>query len=151
MNFEIKSTFNNILITLFNTLTFVLRPKNARWVLLFNIATSFTAFVLYYTNLIIPATIGSLPRGALCVTIIENIIAFKLVSSAYASLIIIAQIVIRRFRLNEKLSATHAVLTYRITIAAGTLVNRIQRNRYWYIRKIVNPFSTVRTSATKQL
>jgi hypothetical protein len=151
MNFEFKSTFQNILTILVNTLIFVLHPKNARWVLLFNITTSCTAFLLYYTNLIIPATIGSMPQGALYITIIESVIAFKLVSSGYASLIIIAQLAIRWFRLNERISAIHTPVRYWITLVSGTLINRIQRNRYWYIRKFVNPFSTVRTSASKQL
>lgn len=92
MNFELKSTFKYLRRTLLTRLRGI---PHTRWILVINSLIGIAAAYAYFTNEVIPATIGSRYYGHQYIFLLETAGHIMIASSVYAMLRIATQKIAR--------------------------------------------------------
>ncbi len=97
MNFEIKSTFMECR----NKLGYLIgNVPHTAWVLFINFTAAATAVHLYLSDVLIPATIGSLHYGSYYITVIKAGMYFHFISSSYALAGLVVRWIVNRVNYN---------------------------------------------------
>ena len=144
MNFEFKSTFKieNITrsIISFVGITFQVITKHAVTLLVINLSALGLLGYLYFQNIFIPAVYGSKPSGEFWISFFQTSGILWSVSTAYALLVILIQVIDRKRRLPGFVKSMKPVvvriagssrLTAALLVLIITMIIRISNYTYF--------------------